>query len=181
MLNIKNNITLGDPGLLLSRFFKPKTKKIYSICIISHYIDYKFFKKAYSNKFYIINMGQNHIEEIANSINKCNFTFSSSLHGIIFSHSLGIPSVHLENKVLSSIKNFKFIDYYSVLDIPYIKEDLKKDNLNNIIKKYNNDEMRFKYLPSKKIINQIQDNLLSCFPYKIDKTIMNNYQASSSL
>ena len=27
-LNIKNNITLGDPGLLLSRFFKPKTKKI---------------------------------------------------------------------------------------------------------------------------------------------------------
>lgn len=166
MLNLKYHITLGDPGLLLSRFFKPKTRKVYNICLISHYIDFKFFKKAYKNKLYIINMGINNIEQIANSINKCNFTFSSSLHGIIFSHSLGIPSVHLENKLLISKNNFKFKDYYSILDISYVKEDLKKENLNIIIKKYNNNKKRFKFLPSKKVIKQIQDNLLSSFPYK---------------
>ena len=166
MLNLKYHIALGDPGLLLSRFFKPKTIKVYNICIISHYIDYEFFIKTYKNKLYIINMGINNIEEIANSINKCNFTFSSSLHGIIFSHSLGIPSVHLENNVLSSINNFKFKDYYSILDISYIKEDLKKENINTIIKKYNNNEFRFKFLPNKKVVKQIQDNLLFSFPYK---------------
>ena len=125
-LNLKKHMHLGDPGLLLSRFYKPKTRKVYQVCLISHYIDYKFFKKAYKNKFYIINMGINNIEKIAISINKCHFTFSSSLHGIIFSHSLGIPSIHLENKLLASKNNFKFKDYYSILDVSYIKEDLKK-------------------------------------------------------
>ena len=125
-LKLNSNIALGDPGLLLSFFFKPKTKKQYDICIISHYIDYQFFLKNYGNKYFIINMGTNNIEKIANSINKCNFIFSSSLHGIIFSHSLGIPAVHLEYNRLDSKKNFKFKDYYSILDIPYIKEKLKK-------------------------------------------------------
>ena len=41
-LNFNSNIALGDPGLLLSKFFKPDTKKQYDICIISHYLDYKY-------------------------------------------------------------------------------------------------------------------------------------------
>lgn len=163
-LHLKSNIALGDPGLLLSLFYKPLTKKLFDVCIISHSIDYKWFKENYGDKYFIINMGNNNIEEIANSINKCKFTFSSSLHGIIFSHSLGIPAVHLEHKILMSKKNFKFKDYYSVLDIPYIKEDLKKENLDKIIKKY--EINRFKFLPSIKNIKQIQDSLLSSFPYQ---------------
>ncbi len=159
----KSDIVLGDPGLLLSRFFRPLTKKLFDICIVSHYRDYKFFNKTFGKIYYIINMGTIDIEFIANSINKCNFVFSSSLHGIIFSHSLGIPAIHLENKMLKSKKNFKFKDYYSVLDVPYIKEDLKKDNLNNIIKKYRNDRNR--YLPSNKLIKRIQDLLLFSFPF----------------
>ena len=174
-LNLKYSVTLGDPGLLLSRFFKPKTKKKYDICIISHFLDFDFFKKNYSNKFYIINMGRNNVEDIANSINKCNFIFSSSLLGIIFSHSLGIPAVHLENTNLYNTKNFKFKDYYSILDIPYIKEDLKKENINTIIKKYRNNKIRFKFLPNPKIIKQIQDNLLATFPYKINYSMINKY------
>lgn len=163
-LNLTSNIALGDPGLLLSLFYKPKNKKIFDICIISHKDDYKWFMKNYKDKYYIINIANNNIEEIANKINQCNFIFSSSLHGIIFSHSLGIPAVHLERLVLYSKKNFKFKDYYSVLDIPYIKEDLKREKLEHIIKKYNKN--RFKYLPSKKIIKQIQHRLLSSFPFR---------------
>lgn len=109
-------------------------------------------------------MGNNKIEEIANSINKCNFILSSSLHGIIFSHSLGIPAVHLERKMLNSKNNFKFKDYYSILDIPYIKEDLNRENLDIIVKKYQ--ENRMAYLPNIKIIRQIQENLLFSFPYQ---------------
>ena len=163
-IKITSDIVLGDPGLLLSRFYRPLTKTKYDICIVSHYIDYNYFNENFGDKYFIINMGTNNIEQIANSINKCNFIFSSSLHGIIFSHSLGIPAVHLEYKLLNSKNNFKFKDYYSILDIPYIKEDLKKDNLNNIIKKIK--DSRIKYLPSRTIVKQIQDNLLFCFPYQ---------------
>ena len=159
-----SDITLGDPGLLLSRFFTPTSKKKYDFCIISHFVDYNVLKKRFSKKYFIIRMNTSNIEEVANSINKCYFIFSSSLHGIIFSHSLGIPAVHLENKILTSHGNFKFKDYYSVLNIPYIKEDLKKNNLNDIIKKYQKQNLS-EFLPNIKLIKKIQDNLLSCFPF----------------
>ena len=152
-LNFSSNIVLGDPGLLLSKFFKPTTKKLYDICIISHYQDYEYFIKNYRDKYFIINMATNNIEKLANSINKCKFIFSSSLHGIIFSHSLGIPAIHLEYKELSSKKNFKFKDYYSVINISYIKEDLNKQKLEQIIKKYNYNKINF--LPTIKIINML--------------------------
>ena len=163
-LNFSSNIVLGDPGLLLSKYFKPITKKQYDICIISHYQDYEYFNQKYRGKYFIINMATNNIEKLANSIYKCKFIFSSSLHGIIFSHSLGIPAIHLEYKELVSKKNFKFKDYYSVVNISYIKEDLKKQNLEQIIKKYNYSKLNF--LPSNKIINHIQENLLSSFPFE---------------
>ena len=116
--------------------------------------------------FYIIITHINNIKKIANSISKCNFIFSSSLHGLIFSHSLGIPAVHLEYHLLASKNNYKFKDYYSVLNIPYNKEDLKKENLENIIERYRNKNKRHKYLPNVSIIKQIQDNLLFTFPYQ---------------
>ena len=163
-LDFNSNIAIGDPGLLLSLFFKPKTQKKYDICIISHFSDYKYFKRNYRRKYYIINMATNNIERLANKINKCNFIFSSSLHGIIFSHSLGIPAIHLEYIHLISKNYFKYRDYYSVLDIPYIKEDLKKTNLEFLIRKYKRN--RFKFLPKRSIIKQIQDNLLFSFPYQ---------------
>ena len=61
-------------------------------------------------------MATNDIEHVIDQICECDFIFSSSLHGIIFSHSLGIPAIHLENIVLmDDTENFKFKDYYSVL------------------------------------------------------------------
>ena len=45
-------------------------------------------------------MGINDVEKVAYEINKCYFVFSSSLHGIIFSHSLVCSSnSYRKNKV----------------------------------------------------------------------------------
>ena len=104
-LKLKSNIALGDPGLLLSLFYKPISKKLFDICIVSHSVDYKWFIKNYNDKYFIISMNNNNIEELANLIYKCKFIFSSSLHGIIFSNSLGIPAVHLEREMLIYKKN----------------------------------------------------------------------------
>ena len=163
-LQLTKNIALGDPGLLLSKFFQPKTSKEYNVCIVTHFTDYKWFKENYHRKYYIINMGVNDVEKVANEINKCYFVFSSSLHGIIFSHSLGIPAIHYENLELNSKNNFKFKDYYSILDITYIKEKAREKKLEEIVEKYIKN--KFLYLPSKKIIKQIQDSLLFSFPYQ---------------
>ena len=163
-LKLESNIALGDPGLLLSKVFVPKSTKKYKLCIISHYVDYSWFKNNYNDKYYIINMGVSEVEKVINKINKCHFVFSSSLHGIIFSHSLGIPAIHIIKKKLASKNNFKFKDYYSVLDIPYTNINLNKEKLEDIIEKYINNKNQ--YLPSKKRIKQIQDSLIFAFPYQ---------------
>ncbi len=63
-----------------------------------------------------------------------------------------------------SRNNFKFKDYYSVLDILYIKEDLNKKELDEIAEHYIKD--KFQYLPSRKIIKQIKDSLFFTFHYQ---------------
>ena len=57
-----------------------------------------------------------------------------------------------------SRNNFKFKDYYSVLDILYIKEDLNKKELDEIVGQYIKDKSQ--YSPSRKIIKQMQDSYL---------------------
>ena len=111
-------------------------------------------------------MNNNDVEKTLTEINKCDFICSSSLHGIIFAHSYGIPAVHVELKELESKKNFKFKDYYSVFDdIQYEKISIK-DFVNNI-------DWYIKYLPSAQgyvpdqlKVQQIQKDLLNSFPYK---------------
>ena len=163
-LKLKYNIALGDPGLLLSKFFQPETSKKYEICIVSHYVDYSWFKKNFKEKYHIINMGVNNVEKVANEINECHFVFSSSLHGIIFAHSLGIPAIHIKKKKLGSKNDFKFKDYYSILDIRYYNINLNKRKLEEVVKEYIKNKSQ--YLPSNKRIKQIQDSLLFTFPYQ---------------
>ena len=93
------NIPVGDPGILAGLLQIPTTTKKYKFGIISHYWDIDEFKKL-EPEVKVIDMRTNDICSLLDEINECEFIFSSSLHGIIFSHSLGIPAVHLENKPL---------------------------------------------------------------------------------
>lgn len=155
---------IGDPGLLLSKVYTPKTTKKYKFGIISHYTDYSDFKKFETPNMPVINM-LGRVEEIADKINECEFVFSSSLHGIIFAHSLGIPAVHIENKPLVSRGNFKFKDYYSIYDnIQYQKIPFSK--LSNDVIDYclSNKEL---FLPDKERVDFTCYSLLMVFPYEI--------------
>lgn len=106
-------------------------------------------------------MGVNNVEKVANEINKCHFTFLISLHGIIFSHSLGFPAIHIKKK-LGSKDDFKFKDYYSILDISYFNINLNERKLEEVVKEYTKNKSQ--YLPSNKIIKHIQDSLIFTFP-----------------
>lgn len=163
------NVVLGDTGLLASYLYKPDAVRIKKkFCILTHWRDYENIKKIYGSEIDVINMGDNNVEEILNKINKYEFILSSSLHGIIFAHSYGIPAIHIKGRNWESDKDFKYKDYYSVLDIKYksyklqynLLEDLKV--FNTLYKERNLNK------PSQNLIEKIQNKLLACKPTELE-------------
>lgn len=156
--------------MLLSYIYKPVTTKKYKYGIVTHFDDYEYFKQFETPECPVINMGmakdsEQLFYELIDKINECEFVFSSSLHGLIFSHSLGIPAVHLENKMLYSKDNFKFKDYYSTLNIDYKKYNMSDSpDLAAIATK------KTGCLPSKKILKHLQQNVLSEIQTFVEKT-----------
>lgn len=169
-LGIKKKVALGDPGLLVSKYYHPNHTHKYKWGIVCHYVDEEYFRKTLSKyNVPIISMATNDVEHVIDQICECDFIFSSSLHGIIFSHSLGIPAIHLENLVLmDDTENFKFRDYYSVLNVPYTKESIS-DFGPELIDKYLKNSLGYK--PTSKRVEEIQEGLLDCFPYHINNKI----------
>jgi pyruvyltransferase len=120
----KNDIYIGDPGILMPKIYNSSQDKKYDIGIIPHIIDedlvYKYFNeysRKSGKKIKIISLkcndNKNDLERIIDEINSCHLTISSSLHGLIISHSYNIPSLWVEfsDRVIGN--GFKFRDYFS--------------------------------------------------------------------
>lgn len=157
-----SDVVLGDPGLLASKYFKPKTVDKKSICILAHWRDYYTLKAKYKNKVDIINMATNNVEEILTKINSYEFVLSTSLHGLIFAHSYGIPALYVEATKPESRGYFKFKDYYSSLDIDFNYYKLTFDWENDL--QYFNSLNKSTLCPTKTCVETIQNNLLKCLP-----------------
>lgn len=133
----------GDPGLLLSKYYQPKQcEKKYQLGIIPHYVDFEHVTKLVGNNsnVVVINLLDD-IENVIDKITECEMTISSSLHGIIASHSYGIKSwwVKFSDKIKGD--NTKYLDYYQSVGIHTISKPLiikKFENVENIIKKLKN-------------------------------------------
>lgn len=111
------NIFLGDPALSIPKIYSPNVGKKYDLGIIPHLIDEDIVRKKFKD-CRIISLKMNsssaeEIERIITEINECECTISSSLHGLIISHSYGIPSLWVEfsDNVIGG--GFKFMDYFS--------------------------------------------------------------------
>ena len=163
-LGIKKKVALGDPGLLVSKYYHPNHTHKYKWGVVCHYVDEDYFRKALAKyNIAIISMATNDIEHVIDQICECDFIFSSSLHGIIFSHSLGIPAMHIEHEVLQNdTEHFKFRDYFSVLDIRYHSEQFTPELkfLKECLAHPEN------YVPTRCCVEQIQNNLINALPYK---------------
>ncbi len=107
----------GDPAILLPNHFDIKVNKKYKMGLIPHYTDQDSdLVKYYNNNedVKIIDVFSP-MEKFVEDIKSCEFTMSSSLHGIILSHAYKVPSGWMklsENLVGGS---FKFDDYYQSL------------------------------------------------------------------
>lgn len=110
------NISLGDPAILLPLFFKPEgIKKEYKYGIVPYFRKTMHYKRFFQN---VIPTLTHNWKKFILEILKCDVIISSSLHGIILSESYGIPTIMLNDHNEKS--NFKFDDYYLILDVQII-------------------------------------------------------------
>lgn len=122
---------LGDPALLLPRFFNPTSEKKYRAGIIPHLVDQKACLYRYANIYTetrIIDLSLP-VEDVIVQILECEMTICSALHGLIVSHAYGIPSVCVRwsNEILGF--PFKFEDYRTTVDYPEIVDLTGMKNL----------------------------------------------------
>ena len=118
---------IGDPALILKKLYNPSIEKKYKLGIIPHYVDYDYVRKNVSDpNIKIINLLTNDIEGVIDQILSCEYTISSSLHGLIVSHAYDVPSlwVKFSEKLFGNEErlgnNVKFRDYFSSVGIqPY--------------------------------------------------------------
>ena len=120
---IKNNIDCPDfycdPGLIVSKVFPIKTKKKYKYGVVPHYVDIDnpiLDGLCKNPNFKILNIEDSHYK-FFKELNQCEYIFSSSLHGIIFSISYSIPCnwIKFSNKVYGD--DFKFKDFFNSIDL----------------------------------------------------------------
>jgi len=118
----------GDPAILLPKFYNPPVKKQYKMGVIPHYVDKELeITKKWSDKSDVKNIDVfSEMETFVADLKSCEFTVSSSLHGVILSHAYGIPSVWapLSDKLVGG--GFKFNDYYQSVNANCTPVDLHK-------------------------------------------------------
>lgn len=117
---IKLEVPLGDPALLMPLFIKPGSiAKEYKFGLVLHYVDKHHPIKKLAEKLggKIIDVGLS-INEFVNQINKCEKILSSSMHGLILSDAYSIPNqrIVLSDNIIGG--DFKFKDYYSTTSQP---------------------------------------------------------------
>lgn len=116
-VNVGNMIKYVDPGLMVSMIYGfGEVSKKHKIGIIPHYVDECRIREKYSGEYEIISMKTTDVQTLCRKICECEIILSSSLHGIIFAHSFGIPAYHIELSKMMDGDNFKFRDYWSSFD-----------------------------------------------------------------
>jgi pyruvyltransferase len=166
-LGYPNPGVYGDPALVLPFYYSPKKKNRYRVGIIPHHVDYDFVKsKVKSENIRVINLVNPNVEEVIDEIVSCDYTVSSSLHGIIVSHAYGMPSLWVEFSKNLYGDGVKFEDYfYSVGINPYQPVDLSNyiPNEDEIIKMIN-DSPRASTIQGN--FKEIVEKLLRVCPFK---------------
>ena len=141
----------GDPALLLPKFYNPDITKKYRIGIIPHYIEHTLVGNYFKNIPGVLIIDINRpIEQVIDDILSCEYTISTSLHGVIFSHAYKIscmwcryPNTRMHGG------NFKFHDYYlsrrTGRPLPKVITKLPKqcDKLVELIKAYPQPQQEF--------------------------------------
>ena len=110
----------GDPALVLPKMIDTDITKVGKVGYTPHFLDYS----RYSNKFdNVINLDNDNPIEVAKKIASYEKIISSSLHGIIAAHALGIPAAWVPSKNVKG-DDSKFYDHYLSVELEPIKSTI---------------------------------------------------------
>ncbi len=159
------DVPLCDAGLLIDALYPVAPKKEYRLGIISHYLekDMPCFKKLYDDNAdsLIIDITDS-AEKVLENISKCEVLISSSLHGLIFADSVGVPNLHLKVTDRLMGDGFKFKDYYSSFGLEHNCWDLDKTSelptIRNVIDSYQ---------ISEDAVNKKKIEMINAFPEEL--------------
>ncbi len=156
----KDNIVLGDPGILASVIYDKATYSTDKIGVVVHYIDADLpivRSIKYDPRFMIISPLDTP-ENVAKNISSCRMILSSSLHGLIFADSFNIPNAHIQLSDNVVGGSYKFRDYYSGTGREYKPADASRIFDSDYLK-----ELRLQYIPVDNL-RAHQRRLIRAFP-----------------
>lgn len=170
-LGFKKCNVVGDPALLLPLIVKGSQDIKYQVSIIPHWTEVDLFKEKYKEKYHIIDFRTDDIYGVINEITSSKYILSTSLHGLIVSHAYRIPALWIKNGYIHT-DGFKFKDYFSSININEYDGFLNHEELLNMsqleLTSFLNDKMDL-CNPDYSIIKNIQYNLLSVAPFKLNE------------
>ena len=109
----------GDPALLISKFLHefPDERKNYAVGVIPHHSEclYPAVRQLSKLDDVLIIDIESSQEKLVSDIKKCDYIFSSSLHGLILSDVLRVPNKWVRFRADFPGDGFKFNDYYASL------------------------------------------------------------------
>ena len=127
---------LGDPGLLVRNLFDSSNiAKKYRLGIIPHYADFRSpFLDGYRKDpdVTVIDI-KSEAASFMRSVNECEMIASSSLHGLVVADSFAIPAVWIRLSNALTGGEFKFLDYFSAINVKRTCHDLR-ENRNSLQK-----------------------------------------------
>lgn len=115
-INLSNVKFLYDPGLLVKFMYDFNDIEIKKnrVIFIPHYRE----RNLYNNiKGVDIVDVDNRPQDVLNEIYSSELVYTSSLHGLIFSHALGRPAILIRPQTEEPL--FKYMDYYASINIPF--------------------------------------------------------------
>jgi hypothetical protein len=109
---------LGDPGIVLPKFFPKISGSSFQLGIIPHFVDQELAAHAIerSSEVKIIDVTRS-VAEVISDIQSCELLVSSSLHGVIISHAFGRPCAWVRFGETLAGDGTKFHDYFGSVGI----------------------------------------------------------------
>lgn len=112
----------GDPAVLLPMMIKTPAKQAGRVGIIPHFIEYADYQKQDWQGMDVIDVCRP-VEVVATDIASCEMTYSSSLHGVIVSHTFGVPSIWMDSSKKLDGDDVKFHDYFASCGTSSVKRE----------------------------------------------------------
>jgi hypothetical protein len=168
--DLSSNVPLGDPALLCSKLFTyPKGNGAGKYLVTPHLHDKECddwvskIEELLGESVEVCDLSQD-VHYILGKIAGAKGVITSAMHPLIVAHSYQTPVVWVDvGDVVILGGDYKFRDYFSVLDIPFQKIT-KHELLSGIIKKEDIDKQFETSQVGVERLDFLQDGLLRSFP-----------------